>query len=166
MQIEIAKEDYEFLTELAHELSTQDNRCTGRPYFYTVRCVKKALAPKDYGSGEPVWVDWELSPYLFKSEEDYVKILTDDYGYSTAEARARAEDLLCFGQHEIFVDENVFLTYNGYKQHMAQNEHNYQHYEKYYSYIKHAGRNPEMARLIDILLRIGKGAQDGHDKAE
>jgi hypothetical protein len=50
----------------------------------------------------------------------------------------------------------VFLTEEGYNEHMKLNSHNYRHWKSYQFYVLHAFRNPEMAGLIEAIKEIGQ----------
>ena len=51
MNIEVSKEDYDFLKELQHELNTQDTDCQADPVYWSVM-EKREVLTRDY-DGEP-----------------------------------------------------------------------------------------------------------------
>lgn len=54
------------------------------------------------------------------------------------------------------VDDNVFLTFRGYNIHMELNGHNYRHLKDVHSYVKYAGRNPEMEMLLKSIMAFAE----------
>src|SRR5690606_37299025 len=128
-------------------IETQDNRATGMPYYYVVKGHRQYAAPEGMGD-RTVYVDWQDDPSSYYSREEFVKSMKE-LGYSDEEIERRWEKISTYGEYDVPVEENVFLTEKGFRQHMELNGHNYRHFkEPVYSYVKHAFRNPEMASLI------------------
>jgi quinol monooxygenase YgiN len=147
--VTISDEAAAFLAKLAENIETQDARCTAAPYYFVVRCIKEISAPEGSTgetryydrSGGCSYTEEELRAQCKEDDEDF-----DDYVLSTCDK---------YDLQEIEEYENVFLTYEGYKQHMALNGHNYRHFKAADSYVKHAFRNPEMKLLVEAVKEIG-----------
>lgn len=166
----LTDDDIKFLREMAHELKTQDNRATGAPYYYTVRIFKEVTGMDWRYSDDTVYVRLDGNdPEEYETEEAALKQLVEE-GYTPEEAQEHFDNHYeKFGKFEYREDHNVFLTYKGYLEHMRLNAHNYpgkKDGDRYtaeddkrsnlvYSYVQHAFRNPEMARLIEILKKFG-----------
>ena len=153
VNINMRKSDYDFLTSLADEIRRQDNRATGAPYYYVVKCMNEVQAPEGNGLYTK-YVDMQSGDYqIYDSREECKKELMRDGGFEddadkTANALERHEFT------EAFTEENIFLTERGYNEHMELNGHNYRHHKKFYSYVKHAFRNPEIKTLLEIIGRF------------
>jgi len=153
ININMRKSDFDFITDLANEIKNQDNRSTALPYYYVVKCVNDVPAPE--GNGQfTKYVDMESGDYqTYDSREECKEQLIKD-GCFEDEAEATAKKLERLEFAESFQEENIFLTERGFNQHMELNGHNYRHHKKYYSYVKHAFRNPEIKRLLEIVGRF------------
>lgn len=150
--LKLEPRDLEFLKKLGQDIAAQNNRGTAMPHFYVLMEEYWLPAPHDMGD-EYVRYDYNSGePIIYKTKEE-------------AEADGRDwEELLEIGQHHLYRESNVFLTEDGYNQHVRLNGHNYgRGGNKFFSYVKHAFRNPEMARLVEILVKIG-GQDEKTDK--
>lgn len=173
--VTMRKEDVEFLRDLAREIKTQDNRATADPYFYVVRTIEHLPAPDGYGE-RTVWVDFSDDPRVYLSKEEfYDDYRHDNYPISELEEAKTEEEKSAIIQkfeaereeawesleeqeeHDVIREANVFFTQRAYEEHMRLNGHNY-HWrdEKPYSYVKHAFRNPEIKRLLEIIGRFSE----------
>jgi len=153
--VELPDEVVEFMQELAKEIKEQDNRATASPYYYVVRAQKEMIAPAGYGDGDYVYYNSQWGEA--HSQEEWVEILKqhdEDAYYEEHHTDVDKFIRECdeFSLHHVDVDDNVFLTYKGYKEHMALNGHNYRHLEKPHSYLKYAGCNPEMENLHKAIM--------------
>lgn len=147
--VTISDEAAAFLAKLAETMVTQDNRCSAAPYYFVVRCVKELAAPVgqtgvvryfDRQQCES-YTEEELREQCKENGEDF-----DDYVFGSCEK---------YDLQEVEEFENVFFTFDGYKEHMALYGHNYRHFKSVDSYVKHARMNPEMASLVGAIKEIG-----------
>ena len=160
MKIELPEEVVKFMQGLANEIKSQDNRATRQPYFYVVQSKEEIPAPVGYGDGDEKY-------YCSKYEEAHTK----DEWIKTLKERDEEnethtdvdtfidEECTAFGTHLITVEDNIFLTEKGYNQHMELNGHNYRHFKETYSYVKYAGRNPEMENLLKAIMSFNEAKE-------
>lgn len=160
------EDDVKFLTELANEMVTQDNRATGDPYYFVVRTRRRVTGyDVDCAPDGTCFVETRSGDYnVFDTREEAIAYLMKDTDLPR-------EEVLRLFWHEITetgykyeeTDHNFFLTHKGFLEHMRLNAHNYpgrQDGEKFkeseytYSYVKHAFRNPEVQRLFEIIKKF------------
>lgn len=151
----------EFLSKLIERINTQDNHGTALPYFYIVKTKKWRVAhPEFYGSDtKQVFTDVQSGDYQqFDSKEEAIKHLVEHCDIEASEAEEVFErDFEEFTMERYEEEDNVFLTEEGYKEHVRLNGHNLSRKGEYNFYIKHAWRNPEMADLLKaVALVCGK----------
>jgi len=147
----MSQEDLDFLKDLANEMRTQNRAGTADPYFYVIQTTKHLPAPPDYGE-RTVRVDWSGDPTVYRTKEEFSEYFKQTNDPRPEDEIDRAwEELEVFGEHDVIVEDNVFLTKKGYLEHVELNGHNLRTHEVY---IKHAWRNPEMGRLIKIIKEI------------
>jgi|GEM_PF-2010528 len=139
----------EFLITLAKRISKQDSHGTAEPYYYTVRCDRE-IAVHDGATGEVRYFDNNAACSYTEPE---LRTFCSENSYDVDEYVS--EHCSKYDVDTIDVDENVFLTLDGYEEHMKLNEHNYRHYKDHRPYIQHAFRNPEMGSLIMAIKEIG-----------
>lgn len=72
----------------------------------------------------------------------------------TVKAEERWEELKEFEEEKYDEEDNVFLTEEGYKEHVRLNGHNLGRKGEYCSYVKHAFRNPEMENLLLAIAAV------------
>jgi len=158
VKIEMNEEDLKFLRELAHEIKTQDNRATRSPYYYTTRIKRWRVANEDYSSGKTkkVWVEHLTGDYSEYDTKFACLKGSLEYGWSKEKIReALANDNICeVTLEEYEEDRNVFLTEKAYKENMELDGHNLKRVGECYSYLHYASRNPEMERLLEIILKF------------
>ena len=148
MNIELSDKTAAFLTELVRRLDTQSNHGTADPYYYTVRCTKDRAVPHGCGDGED---HYHYDGTTFTEEELKNFCEENDENFETMKDRCDK-----FSMEEVNEYENVFLTEEGYNEHMKLNSHNYRHWKSYQFYVLHAFRNPEMTGLIEAVKEIGQ----------
>lgn len=149
VNVSMAKKDFDFLKDLAEEMLKQDRRATADPYFFVVQGTRRYAAPSGYGD-ETSYYDRE-GQEEYSSKDDFKKKKMDE-GWSEDEIEKHWEEQVekC-DMHHVDEEENFFLTERGYKKHMELNGHNYRRLRDVQSYVKHAGRNPEVKKLFEII---------------
>jgi len=155
MQIELPDEIVEFMRDLAREISEQDNRATRSPYYYVVMASEEHAAAD--GCGDEVGYYDEDVCESFSSEdvERQYDQEREDGDVDPEETFQEWVDSRNFRTYDIGYhdrEENVFLTFRGYKKHMKMNGHNYGHLKKVRSYVKYCHRNPEMEGLLKAIM--------------
>lgn len=152
MKVELPDDVVKFLKELATEIKAQDNRATASPYFYIVKGLTQLVAPPGYGEGDSYYYSREREAAHTKDE--WIPILKehDEENGTSTDIDAFIVDCEEFGMHSVDVEENVFLTFKGYKEHMDLNGHNYRHLKDVHSFVKYAWRNPEMTALLKAIM--------------
>lgn len=161
MIVELPDEHVAFLKELAHELKTQNNRATAAPYFFVVQGKRETAAPRGHGDDRYYVREWAESFDLDGLREALKERFHEDLGFDPEEAKATFDvyvdrfiqnDCDVYGQASVIVEDNAFLTFKGFKEHMELNGHNYRHLSEVQSYLKHAFRNPELDKLWKAIL--------------
>lgn len=151
--VQLTKETVGFLQELARRIATQNNRATARPYFFVIQKRRWRVAHEDYHSGETrqAWVDFSGDPDTYHSKEDWLQHCRD-YQMTPEEAEAGWEKLEEFTEEAYVEEENCFLTFEAYKEHLEVNGHNLR--GEHWSYLKHAFRNREMDSLFRAIAEF------------
>jgi len=170
MNIEISKEDYDFLKDLQHELNTQDNDGTADPLYWGVLEEEEEYVPE--GCGEPrisnddgSWTLDEAVKYVNDIIIEYDKGIQDMWNDDIW--KDDAEDVCNFMREtlkwdwcDVYYVEKVdrisnysgaFLTKRACKQHIEKNHY---HYDNPRTYAMCAYRNYELERLLKILKTI------------
>jgi len=146
MQIDIKDETFKFLQDLMERYTTQDNRGTANPYYFTVNTTKEMSAPAGTTDKEKYYYDG----CTFTEDElkEYCRTYAVDFDMAKSEATP-----YCVQEVEEY--HNFFLTKEGYEKHMELNGHNYRHFKgSPRSYIMYANRNPELNNLLKALCEI------------
>jgi len=178
--VELKIETYKFLKELNRRIETQNNRGTAKPYFLVIRSERWRVAHDEFHNGETrkAWVDFDGDPTTFHSKEEAIKWFCDyhrdlkDPGpnadpdditlFNEAEGKLKEQALKWFDNldeytEQLYYDEdNVFLTDEGYEEHMRLNGHNVKRGGPHHTYMKHAFRNPEMDGIFKAIKEIGE----------
>lgn len=160
MKIELPDDVVKFMTELAREIKSQDNRATGSPYFYVVQSKDEMVAPDGYGDGDTKYYCSDRNEAHTK--EKWAEIIAEENEEAERPIDIDTfiiEECQAFGTHYIEREENVFLTEKGFDEHMRQNGHNYRHLKETHSYVKHAFRNPEMVGLLNAIMAFENTAK-------
>ena len=169
MKVDIPEDTVKFLKELANEIKGQDNRATAAPYFYVIQGLREYAAADGCGD-ETGYYDPDVcasytedemqeryEEWLYEQVDEDEEPTKADRLLHTFQEYLNAFDIQTYdiGYHE--VEENVFLTEKGVRQHMDLNRHNYRHYNKLTEkgYVKHAFRNPEMEKLMKAIMVFG-----------
>jgi hypothetical protein len=169
MNIEISKEDLEFLKDLQHELNTQDNDETADPLYWGVLEEKEEYVPE--GCGEPR-ISHDDGSWTLEEAVESVNEVINEYDQDTQDAlkevwKDDAEDVCNFMREtlkwdfcDVYYVEKVdrisnysgaFLTKRACKQHIEKNHY---HYDNPRTYAMCAYRNYELERLLKILKTI------------
>jgi len=177
MNIEISKEDYEFLKELQHELLTQENDGNADPVFWGVEETVEECrgGDGDYGGDPYISFDdgqWTVEEAVEEIEEEF-KNYPENYDedvYSEWESidKTSAEDVCEFiintlnwdNVYGVVYSEKVkrvtpytgaFLTKKACKEYIQR--YGYNHNDPH-TYAMTAYRNFELGRLLNILKTI------------
>ena len=169
MNIEISKEDLEFLKDLQHELNTQDNDGTADPLYWGVLEEKEEYVPE--GCGEPR-ISHDDGSWTLEEAVESVNEVINEYDQDTQDEwkdiwKDDAEDVCNFMREtlkwdfcDVYYVEKVdrisnysgaFLTKRACKQHIEKNHY---HYDNPRTYAMCAYRNYELERLLKILKTI------------
>lgn len=140
------------MRNLAKEIQSQDCRATRSPYFYVVQGQRETAAPAGHG---------DVRYYLHAEMESFTPdALREWLGERDADNDTTTDfDEFVISEHceeysaaYVDVEDNTFLTFKGYEEHMALNGHNYRHLKDPRSYVKYAHRNPEMEMLHKAIM--------------
>ena len=157
MKINISEKTFAFIKSLAHELKTQDNRATANPRFYQIREMEKIVGfDLDY-TDEREWISSDgIDCFTFKEALEFEKY---DKPTKTSKQIIKAEEYLKhIGYSEVGIGykttyKNCFLTEKAINSHIEQN---YYHYKNPTTYLEYAFRNPELEKVINLILEIDK----------
>lgn len=160
--IEVTVEMYEFLMGLQHELLTQDNRATRKPYFYMVQETIEVAVPE--GCGDEVWAcDGEIH---LRNAEDIKEAVfewkewditnEDDCTRFNKLSDWEIDSILEENYRKCYVSiayrySNSFLTEKACREHIDINRHNLTSPR---TYLDYAFRNTEMENLVKLLEGI------------
>jgi hypothetical protein len=169
MNVEISKEDLEFLKDLQNELNTQDNDGTADPLYWGVLEEKEEYVPE--GCGEPR-ISYDDGSWTLEEAVESVNEVINEYDKDTQDEwkdiwKDDAEDVCNFMREtlkwdfcDVYYVEKVdrisnysgaFLTKRACKQHIEKNHY---HYDNPRTYAMCAYRNYELERLLKILKTI------------
>jgi len=178
----ITQEDLQFLKELAHELKTQDNRCTANP-FHAIKTTERIYgASNGYSDGAVVmsdgetyaesieelkdnWLelskDWEDYPEIdgFESREEFNQLVGDIHSLENwfdveSFINAYDEKFSDFEVVEYFEYQKLQNVFLTEKACKKHIELNSYHYNEPIDYVDCAWRNPEFDRLIEIIKKF------------
>jgi hypothetical protein len=109
------------------------------------------VVPENYGYGETkhLFYDHECEKE-HATKEEYIQECIDE-GIPEDEAKEKAEGLTECWMEKYHDEDNMFLTEEGYNEHLRLNRHNL---IDPHNYIKCAWRNPEIADLFRALIAI------------
>lgn len=152
--IALTDESYDFLTNLAAAIESQNNRATAKPYFFVIQTKKWRVAEPDYAHGETkvVRIDSRNDVREYHLKEDFVKAercYDPDITMYDIEVIWDSLDEVTLESYE--EEDNVFLTEAAFKNHVELNGHNLGRKGEYWSYLKHAFRNPGMNSLFKAI---------------
>lgn len=133
--------------ELKERLKNNDNRATARPYLLLLRNKRKIIVDGDF-SGEKRWV--ENTSGDFHTADTKEELIKKIKSWHEDDEEFRIKDYSITSFYEDIFEEtiNVFLTDQGYKDHLKVNGHNLEDHD---TYGIHAWRNKEMASLVNLI---------------
>ena len=177
--MELSKDDIAFIKGLSQKMKTQDNRGTAQPYALIIgEKLRENRDPRysdgivahwnecDYESIDELvaaiaeYYEDENHPaieYIRKKIYDMQDLIHNEYHISTL----LGDDSFCVNGYEI-VDSftacgryggNFFMTEESAKNYIEQNRHNL---SEPFTYGIHLQRNPEMARLYEIIHKLAE----------
>ena len=165
INIELSKEDYDFLIKTKNELETQDNRCTRDP-FYIIKAIKKVYGfAEDYSSDFELYnaenettfqineID-EMIEYLEEYEIEFDKdsFINDEYEREEILEKNGFERVY-YNEVEYIVEEGTyFLTEQAALAHLGKNKHRLP--SSAFTYADSSWRNQQINKLRDIILKI------------
>lgn len=180
MTTKLTEDEIAFIKNLSKEITTQDTRCTAKPYGLVIG--KKQRQIGDYRNCDNKAIHWNESDYdsfeefmealeeyyLEDSEQndivDYIKencYDIDDLRFYESEIMSMIQDSFSvYGYSTVDTFDpnlhcvgNFFLTDKSAKEYIENNKHNLG--ESAFTYGIHLYRNPEMKQLIDIVVKLG-----------
>ena len=166
--VTLSEETAKFLHTLFCRMESTDRRCTADPFFIQVRSKKIVGVPDDCGICKRYFSPSQAESYSFEDvTSQWAELCEDnpDHGFEDFDEFLRKN----FQEYDYdygYEEDNVFLTIDGYNEHMKLNGHNYRHYCESFSYVKHAFRNPEMDGLIKSIREIGGALKDKYGGLE
>lgn len=155
--VEISEETFQFLKELACRIDTQDNRATAKPYFFVIKQPRLYPCHEDYGGCDKyVRIEQDDHRQFDDTDEgrtEYFNFLrrNTDEKLSDDECLESWDKLEVVPMEERDEEDNCFLTFQAYEDHVRRNKHNL---GKHHSYLKHAFRNAEMEGLFTAIAEF------------
>lgn len=168
MQIEISKEDYEFLKDLQHELNTQETDGQAEPKYWGIQDTRIIAVPEGCGDemiyfddGDVLsyedtikYIDETIKEYSEQQQEDWDELKADnpDIGDIVAflNQTLGLYTRVVWQREEEYISHlsGCFLTKRACKQYIETNKHNHCNPR---TYAMTAFRNYEYGRLLNIL---------------
>lgn len=178
MSKNLTEEEIDFIKNLSKEITTQDTRCTAKPYGLIIGEKKRVVT--DYDNCQEKAIYWNECDY--DTFEDWFEAIKDYYlegnrtniivdyiqkhcsdiddvrNYESELYRLMDECPRAYGYNieEVFNPDghgvNFFLTDKSAKEFLERNRHNL---TNPFTYGIHLYRNQEMKQLIDIIVKLG-----------
>lgn len=163
MNVNLNKEDLEFLKNLQNELNTQEKDFHASPRFWVVAEHKKEFGiDSEYSDGQAI-VDSDGNEW--DDIDDFKDYLIDNYYFSLSEIEdiKSFDEILSLIENDEFtleyyrenknaiVPSTMFLTKKSCQKHI---ELNHYHYTQPHTYAMTAWRSPEVKRLLKVLREI------------
>lgn len=133
--------------ELKERISKNDNRCTASPYLLLLREKTEVVVHEDFYYNGQKWVEHLTGDYLTNEKREALVSDLLEYGYDKSEIEKKGSIEEYF-YREVNETRNVFLTDEGYKDHLEANGHNL---GKHDTFGVHAFRNKEIASLLNLI---------------
>ena len=136
------------IKKFLNQMSSQDNRGTASPYYYTIRDKRKVAAVQ--GCGDGVEYHCHEDETTFDSREAAKQYYLENE-YTAEVAEKEAEALNEFEYKWESFDRGMFLTETDAKEHLRRN---YYHYHKdACTYVAHSWRAPELKEFFTALFK-------------
>lgn len=175
----LSKEDIDFIKNLSKEITTQDTRSTAKPYGLIIGEIKRVVTDFDNCNEKAIywnecdydtfeeWLEAVKDYYLEDNEshkavdfiEENCSDIDDVRNYESELYRLMNDCPHAYGYNieEVFNPNghgvNFFLTDKSAKEFVETNKHNLC---KPFTYGIHLYRNPEMKKLIEIIVKLGE----------
>lgn len=133
--------------ELKERISKNDNRCTASPYLLLLREKTEVVVHEDFYYNGQKWVEYLTGDYLTNEKREALVSDLLEYGYDKSEIEKKGSIEEYF-YREVNETINVFLTDEGYRDHLEANGHNIR---KHDTFGVHAFRNKEIASLLNLI---------------
>lgn len=177
----LSKEDIDFIKNLSREITTQDTRGTASPYGLIIG--KKETQIADYDNCDNKAINWGESEY--DSFEEFIEAIEEYYledceqsdivdfikenctdiddlkNYEYEIAYQTKDSFHVYGYNivdtfnpNLHCVGNFFLTDKSAKEYIENNKHNLG--KSAFTYGIHLYRNPEMKKLIEIIVKLGE----------
>jgi len=165
----LTAEDMEFLRQLANELRTQDTLGTARPVLFQIRELRREWGiDPDFTENEGVLIGDEpvecttladAKTYLVEHEYGTTEQIAALISLEEVQEYCERFDITCTltGYRDQEVLQNAFLTRSGAEEHLACFGY---HYSSGAIYVSHAHRNPQLARLLQIIEKFATPSED------
>jgi len=170
MKVELPEEIVTFMQNLAAEITAQDNRATRSPYYYVVTGQLETAAPAGHGDAR-YYVPGSDAAYTEEALREHLKQCDADNETELNKPETDFDEFVAehceeYSAAYVDVEDNVFFTFKGYQRHMELNGHNYRRLKNVSSYIKYAGRNPEMDGLHKAIMAFAATAPETEEKTD
>lgn len=147
--ITISDETADFLKSLSHRMLTQDRRGTADPYYITIQKIVEQPVPDECGSDVRYFNHYQSETETIEEIKVYCEqenLDVDEY---------IDENCTKYSVDDREEYENFFLTYEGYEEHIKQNDHNIaKTCKSFHNYVQYASRNPELEQLYKSIHEI------------
>ena len=175
MDLNLSKEDIEFLKQFGKELKDQENDCQASPRYWTVGDWVETRVPNGEGDTRFLLPEWDYATLEF---DELKKELLGEYKDCFSESQiSEIEELVDFGFYadddllemakkvdldasiigvedkHIIRPNTMFLTKQEAKDHIAANHYHYTN--KAHTYAMTAWRAQKVKRLFEILEKLG-----------
>lgn len=132
--------------ELKRRIENNDNRCTAKPYLLLLQEKRRFVSKEGYNlETEVIYIETVSGDNLeFKTMEELTSFLNEDVEVKPIEG----ENYKILEMGHYWETTNVFLTDQGYQDHLQENGHNLGEHR---TYGIHAFRNNEIKSLMEVL---------------
>ena len=156
MKIELSEEMSTFVKQLAHTIETQNNRCTAKPIYFTVRKNVDEMLPYECTDDKRYYDNGAVETYTEEELREKCEENGDDFDEYVD------KNCTSYSVRDGEEYEGFFLTEAGCKKHIELNGHNIKCNKKGLdTYVMHLFRNPEMEQVINLIMEIGKQLNGG-----
>ena len=174
--MELSKDDIAFIKELSHKMKTQDTRGTAQPYALIIG--EKTTRVTDPQYSDKIAVHWNetdhysldaltasIAEYYDDEHHPAIQCITENiddmsdlfrYEYKISQLLGDSFNVYAYEEVEDFSGSyggNFFITEESAKNYIEQNRHNL---SEPFTYGIHLRRNPEMAKLYEIIHKLAE----------